>query len=377
VRKVTIIGAGTMGHGIAELGIMNGCNVTLTDLKDEILKAATDRIRSSLEELRAAGRTHEDVTTTLSRLSTTTSLEEGSKEADFVIEAVPEVLELKREVFTKLEGVVSRDVVLATNTSSLPISEIAIVTDGPERVIGMHYFNPVRLPLIEVVRGDKTSDECNTVTCDLATHWGMEPVMVRRDVTGFIVNRIQGRMYNIACWMVSTGLATMPQVDATLKYKLGFPLGAFELADHSGIDVIHYMLKVMKDRGFAIHICPLFEEKVKAGELGTKSGRGFYSYRTSGDMPSLTPSMAEADPLVLFSPMINEAAWLVSHGVANIDDIDKAFVVGLGFRRGLSDIAGDFGVDRITERLEWLENKTGWSEFKPDAYLSSLVDGPR
>lgn len=376
IEDVAIIGAGTMGHRIAELAIMNKCGVRLTDVKDEYLERAVQKIRSSLQELNEKQRVREDVSAILSRLTTTTSIEEGAMDTDFVIEAVPEVLELKLEVFRKLDRITETDVVLATNTSSLPITEIAQATEKPERVIGMHYFDPILLPTTEIIRGERTSDHCASITYRLARHWKLQPVLLNKDVPGFIVNRIQARMFNIAAWMVSEGRASVTEVDATLKYELGFPLGAFELADYSGIDVLHYMLKAMKEHGFAIHICPVFEEKFKAGELGAKSGRGFYSYERTGSKPVIPQTMAKADPLSLLAPMLNEAEWLVSNDVASAADIDKAFI-GLGFPKGLSEYARDFGRDKIIERLEWLEERTGWEELRPERHLGDLIEATK
>jgi len=374
IRRISVIGAGTMGHGIAELSILAGYETALIDVKEDFLNSASDKIRWSLEKLKERGKVNEGVPDILSRLSKTTDISQGVVAADFVIEAVPETLSLKHEVFKKVDEAAAPAAILATNTSSLPITEIGRITNRPDRVIGMHFFNPVPLmPLVEIIRGMKTSDDSVSVTYELARRMGKEPVIVRKDVTGFIVNRIVGRLYNAACWAVAKGGAGVDEVDATLKYRLGFPMGAFELADFSGIDVIYFMLQAMMERGYSMHPCNLFKEKFEAGELGVKTGRGFYVYADAKAKPRIPQERAGGvDPLTLIAPVINEAAWLISNGVATGDDIDKAFVMGLGYPKGLFAYIDDFGMDRVIGKLESMSRESGWREYEPDRYLRSI-----
>jgi len=191
IRVVAVLGAGTMGHGIAEVAAYSGYEVYLYDIKQEFLDNALGKIRWSVEKLVSKRMLREDVETIMSRIHPTLDLGEAVSDADFVIEAIPEKIELKREVFSKVDGLAPSHAILATNTSSLPISEIAEATERPDKVVGMHFFNPPPLmPLVEVIRGEKTSSLTVKVTEDLARRFGKQTVLVKRDVPGFIVNRV-------------------------------------------------------------------------------------------------------------------------------------------------------------------------------------------
>ncbi|MCE4628146.1 MAG: 3-hydroxyacyl-CoA dehydrogenase family protein, partial [Desulfurococcales archaeon] len=251
IKVITVVGAGTMGHGIAEVAAMAGYKVYLADIKKEILDKALERIRWSLEKLYSKGVLRETVDAVMSRITPVVNLNpDGSyteefanvlKQTDFMIEAIIERLDLKQQLFAFADEHAPPHAILATNTSSLPITEIASATKRPEKVVGMHFFNPPPLmPLVEVIRGEKTSDETVEVTVALAKKFGKQPVVVKKDVPGFIVNRILARFINTACHLVHKGLATIEEVDATVKYVLGLPMGVFELADYSGIDVFYY-----------------------------------------------------------------------------------------------------------------------------------------
>lgn len=374
IRSISVVGAGTMGHGIAELSILSGYETVLIDVKEELLVTASEKIRWSLEKLKERGKMKEEISVVLSRLSSATDIGGGVSAADFVIEAVPETLSIKHDVFRIIDRSAPPGAILATNTSSLPITEIGRVTGRPDWVIGMHFFNPVPLmPLVEITKGNMTSDACVSATYNLAKSMGKEPVIVRKDVTGFIVNRIVGRLYLAACRLVARGEATVEEVDATLKYSLGFPMGAFELADFSGIDVIYFMLQAMSERGYLMHPCDLYKEKFDAKELGVKSGKGFYVYPDAKARPRIPQEKAgNVDPLALIAPVINEAAWLISNGVATGEDIDKAFVKGLGYPKGLFSYIDDLGIENIIGKLESMSSESGWKEYEPEPYLRSI-----
>lgn len=377
IRKIAVIGAGTMGHGIAEVVAIAGYEVWMADIAEDILKNAMEKIRWSLGKLYEKGQLRETVESVISRIRTSTSLDEVLRDADFVVEAVPEKLELKREIFKKADEVTPPHAILATNTSSLPITEIAEATKRPDKVVGMHFFNPPPLmPLVEIIRGAKTSRETVEVTFQLAKKLGKQPVVVNKDVPGFIVNRILARVMNSACWIVAKGLADHVAVDSALKYKLGFPMGAFELADYSGIDVFYYVFKAVSERGYAAHPCPLFEEKFNANEYGVKTGKGFYQYPTPGKYvrPNIPREAGEkVDPLKIIAPAINEATSLLREGIASRDDIDKAVKLGLGYPKGIFEYADEFGVDEIVKTLEELKSETGWEEYEPDPLLKRMV----
>ncbi len=391
IKKIAVVGAGTMGHGIAEVAAMAGYEVLLADISEDILKKALERIRWSLSKLYEKGQLRETVDTVMSRIKTVVNVDEKGnytkefaealKDVDFVIEAIPEKLELKQQLFRFLDEHTPEHTILATNTSSLPISEIAAATKRPDRVVGMHFFNPPPLmPLVEVIKGDKTSDETVKVTMELAKRFGKQPVLVKKDVPGFIVNRILARIMNEACWTVVRGEADIVAVDSALKYKLGLPMGAFELADYSGIDVFYLVFDAMTKRGFKIHGCPLFKEKYEKKEWGMKTGKGFYTYPEPGKYvrPNIPKEAGEkVDPVPILAPGINEAAYLLREGIASKEDIDKAVKLGLGYPKGIFEYADEFGIDTVVQALEKLKEKTGWEEYEPDPLLKQMVQEGR
>ncbi len=377
IKKIAVIGAGTMGHGIAEVAALSGYDVWIVDVAEEFLKNAMEKIKWSVGKLYEKGQIKESVETIISRVHPTLSFDEALVDADFIIEAVPEKIELKKEIFSKLDEKSPKHAILATNTSSLPISEIAEATKRAEKVIGMHFFNPpVLMPLVEVIKGDKTSEETVNVTYELAKKFGKQAVLVNKDVPGFIVNRILFRIFNVACWIVESKKADILEVDATARYKLGFPMGVFELADYSGIDVGYLVSKAMSERGYSAHPCVLFEEKYRANELGMKTGKGFYSYPAPGkySRPEIPKEKAEKlDPLLIIAPAINEAAWLLREGVASRDDIDKACKLGLGYPKGVLEYADEYGIDNVVKALEYLRDSSGWFGYSPDPLLLQMV----
>ncbi|MGC8558197.1 MAG: 3-hydroxyacyl-CoA dehydrogenase NAD-binding domain-containing protein [Nitrososphaeria archaeon] len=377
MTKVAVIGAGTMGHGIAQLAAIAGYSVVLNDISKELLNNAIKKIEWSLNKIKESGRLSEEVEAVMSRLTAAVSVDEALNGASVVFEAVPERLDLKLDVFRKADRLAANDSLLATNTSSIPISEIASSLTRPERVIGMHFFNPPQLmPLIEIVRGQKTADDYVKTALDISKKFGKEAVIVNRDVPGFIVNRVLARLMNTACVVVSHGKATVEAVDSALKYRLGFPMGAFELADYSGIDVFYFVFKAMKERGFKMHDCGLFEEKFNNKELGIKTGRGFYSYPEPGKYHRANISREAGERLdisELVAPAVNEAIWLVREGVSEPQDINKATKLGLGYPRGILEIGNEIGMPEVMHALTRLRELTSWDEYEADTLLQEIV----
>ncbi len=377
VRHVAVIGAGTMGHGIAELFAMNGFLVSMSDISDEILKNALDKISWSLNKLYSKGRISESPEVIMSRIKTSTSIEEICKGADFVIEVVPERIEIKKAVLEKADAAAPEHAIIASNTSSLPISELASFTKRPDRFLGMHFFNPpVLMKLVEVIRGKETSDEAVEVTVELAKKLGKTPVVLRKDVPGFIVNRILLRIMNTACMLVHRGVYSIKEVDSAAVLKLGFPMGIFELADYSGVDVFYYILKAMKERGVDISICPLMEELFQREKLGVKKGEGFYNYPEPGKYvkPEFDPEAAQAvDECLLISPGINEAVHLLVEGVASKEDIDTAVKLGLGYPKGIFEYADELGIGRVVASLMELKERLESKEFAPAKLLMEML----
>lgn len=376
IKNVTVYGAGTMGHGIAEVCALAGYNVTLVDIKDEILQKAIEKVGWSLKKLEKKGqiKSSEEV---LARIKTTTEVEEAAKTADYIIEAVVEKFDIKTDLFKRIDAVAKPECIIATNTSTLPISKLAAATNRPDKFIGLHFFNPPTLiRFVEIIRGDKTSDETVKVTKNFAKSIGMDYVEVKKDVPGFLVNRINLRVWIEGARLAEEGL-DIEAIDACARYRLGMPMGLFEVMDFSGIDVIYYAGKAMKEMGFEFVESKLIEEKFKAGKLGMKTGEGFYKYPKPGAYfrPRIRKSKAySVNPVKLMSPAINEAAWLIRNGVASKEDVEKAMKLGMNYSIGILEMADNFGIDRVVEALKARKEERGYDEYNPDPLLLEMVE---
>lgn len=283
IKKIGVIGAGTMGNGIAQVAAQIGCEVVMRDVEERFVQNGLKNIDRFLSKGVEKGKmTEEQKGAVLGRIKGTTSMADLA-DVDFVIEAVIENMDLKRSVFKELDGICRADVVLATNTSSMSITEIAVATGRPEKVVGMHFFNPVPLMrLVEVIRGFHTNDEAVQVTMDLAKKMGKETVEVKIDSPGFIVNRIMIPHMLEAINIVQEGVATKEDVDKAVKLGLNYPMGPFELMDLTGVDickfVADYFYKELNKEGK--WVAPtLLKNMIRANRLGRKTGAGWYDYK--------------------------------------------------------------------------------------------------
>lgn len=375
VRKAAVIGAGTMGHGIAEVLAINGIKTNLVDVKEEILRSALDKIGWSLRKLHEKGKISRSPEEIMSLISTFTSIKEAVRDVDLVIEAVPEIFELKKQVFFEVDVNSRPDAVIATNTSSIPISELASCTKRPDKVLGLHFFNPpVVMQLVEVVRGRDTSDDVVKQMMEFIRGIGKKPVLVRKDIPGFIVNRIMIRLLNTACILAAKGIYSIEEVDSALR-RIGLPMGAFELSDYIGIDVIYFIIESVRSRGMTIEPCRMFKEMVDRGKLGVKAGEGFYRYPSPGTYkkPDIS-AFDRADPALLISPAVNEASYLLREGVSSLQEINEATVLGLGYPKGIFQYADEMGIDTIVGNLRRLNEITGSAEFSPDPFLLRMLE---
>jgi 3-hydroxybutyryl-CoA dehydrogenase len=285
IQNIAVLGAGLMGRGIAHVAALGGFVTTLQDTSREQLEKATSEIGANLEKGVALGRVAEqDAIEARRRLRTVTSLDDAARQADLVIEAVPERMDLKVEIFAQLERVAPAHAILASNTSSLSITEMAAATRRAPQVVGMHFFNPVhRMKLLELVRALETSEKTLAACEEVGRRMGKECVTVRES-PGFVTSRINAMIGNEAFYMLQEGVASAADIDKALKLGLNHPMGPFELVDLVGLDTRLSILRFLhRTLGEKFRPCPLIEQYVAAGRLGRKSGRGVYEYPAVAD----------------------------------------------------------------------------------------------
>lgn len=283
IRTVAVLGAGIMGRGIAYVSALGGYHTILQDTDAEVLHKAHAEISAIFEKGVATGKVEsEDAASAMHRLTTMRSIEECAPRADLVIEAVPERIELKVELFAKLDELAPPQAILASNTSSLSITEMAAATRRAPQVVGMHFFNPVhRMKLLEVVRALETRNDIILEVCEVGEKMGKECVVVRES-PGFVTSRINAMIGNEAFYMLQEGVANARDIDKALKLGLNHPMGPFELVDLVGLDTRLSILRFLhRTLGEKFRPCPLIEQYVAAGRLGRKSGRGVYEYEAS------------------------------------------------------------------------------------------------
>jgi len=280
IESIAVIGAGQMGNGIAQVAALSGYNVIMIDVKSEFIQRGMDSINSSLSKLASKGKiTQEDADLALSRIDTSTDMQ-GASDVDLVVEAIPEIPELKAEVFSKLDQICKSGAILASNTSSISINEIALSTNRPNQVIGMHFMNPVPImKLVEIINGEHTSQEVTNLVVEAAEKMG-KTALACQDSPGFVSNRILCPMINEAILTLQEGVAEPEAIDGIMKLGMNHPIGPLALSDLIGNDTVLHIMNVLyngfKNEKYAP--AKLLVEMVKKGELGRKSGKGFYQY---------------------------------------------------------------------------------------------------
>ena len=377
VKNITVLGSGVMGHGIAQVSATAGYNVVLRDIKQEFLDKAMEKIKWSLDKLVSKEKiSKEEGDSIFSRITPIVDLNEAVKNAELVIEVVPEIMDLKKSVYAELDKAANPEVVFASNTSTLPITEIANTTSRPEKFIGIHFFNPPQLmKLVEVIPGEKTSQEITDLTQEYVKSVNKQAVVCRKDVPGFIINRLFIPMVHEACYAQDRTNSTLEEIDSAVKFKLGFPMGIFELADFTGMDVIHKATVEMHLRDKkVINPHPTVEKMFDEKKLGQKSGEGYYKYSDDKyERVALSEELAEKfNPIQLVANILNNAAWLITNGASDIGEIEKAAQLGLGLKKPLFETAKEIGIKNIVDELNKLAEKHG-DFYKPDPLLISML----
>lgn len=280
IRTIAVVGAGIMGRGIAHVAALGGYRTILEDILPTSLRRAEGEIRQTLDKSVELGKVSRgDAEAALARLEFATSLDQAVREAELVIEAVPEEFDSKEEIFRLLDRICRPDTVLATNTSSLSITDIAAVTERPEKIVGMHFFNPVhKMKLIEIIRGKKTDGHALSVAVEVGKRMGKETVVINES-PGFITSRINAMIGNEAFYMLEAGIASAEDIDKAIKLGLNHPMGPFEMVDLVGLDTRLSILRYLHETlGEKFRPAPLLERYVAEGRLGRKAGRGVFEY---------------------------------------------------------------------------------------------------
>jgi len=377
IKTITVVGSGDMGHGIAEVAAMAGYKVNMYDIKQEFVDKGLGKINDSLtKQVTKQKMTQEAMDKIMGLLSGFTVLKDALKDADFMIEAAPEIMELKQKIFKECDEFAPKHAILATNTSNMSITKIASVTKRPDKVVGLHFFNPVAMmTLAEVIRGDKTANETMDVTYDLMKTWknfrgAMVPIRVEKDTPSFVYNRLGAPAALYMSELLEKGVVTPEAADAKVK-SLGIPMGPFETFDFVGLDVMYhsqeYLAGVLspeyKPRSW-------LEKKMKSGELGKKTGKGLFDW--SAGRPAIDVSKADPnfDPMDIICLQVNEGTKLIEAGVIKTPaEIDLAMVHGGGGMFGPFALAKGMGWAKVAEKCEAVAKKTGITQFMPTETL--------
>lgn len=376
INKITVLGSGIMGHGIAQVSAMNGYNVVLRDIEERFLDSAMNKIRWSLDKLVEKNKINkQDSDKIHGRIKPIVELKEALDDTDLLIEAVPEDLKLKKKVYSEVDQFAQEKTIYSSNTSTLPISEISQLTSRPDRFIGLHFFNPPQLmKLVEVIPGASTAESIVELGINFVKSLSKDPILCNKDVPGFIVNRIFIPLVHEAAYCLDNDSKSMTQIDSAVKFKMYLPMGIFELADYTGLDVIHRATIEMYSRDKkVVNPHPKIEQLFSSGKYGKKSGDGFYSYgdKNYERVPLSEEEAKQYDPIRILSVAINNAAWLISNGVCTREDVELALKLGMGLKKELFEIGKESGFEKIINTLNQLVGTNG-SFYTPDPYLKTI-----
>lgn len=363
VEKIAVVGAGLMGAGISYVSGASGYDVILTDLDDDAINRGLSRLNGYVESGIKRGKlSPEDGEKIISQLVTTTNLSEAVSNVDLVIEAVFENMEVKKKLFREMDIAAKPDTILASNTSSLSITELGKVTNRPEKVIGMHYFSPVpAMKLLEVIIGKETNDD--TIQTALNVGEKQRKITVKAiDSPGFIVNRLRSQISRAVLHIYEQGLASAEEIDTAMKEKLGTPMGSLELSDFVGMDVsLGTGSTLERELGECYKVPEILKRFVKEGRIGRKAGKGFYAYEGGQKRSIDEPKGADPDWLVnrILMPYLREAMIELEAGIASKEDIDKAMKLGSNYKEGPFETIERLGLDKVREELKKLQQEFG------------------
>lgn len=377
-KVVGVVGAGTMGQGIAQIASQNNHKVYLYDAYPDQLGTAKHELRKILQRQVEKDRmTQKEVDGIMDRIHFVEDLTSYG-DCSLVIEAVVENLDIKKDVFQRLEGIVERDCILATNTSSLSIASLSSALKKPGRFLGIHFFNPAPImPLVEIIPGIATSDETTRSARQQIDDWGKTTVLAK-DTPGFIVNRVARPFYSEAIRLYEEGFADVPTIDWAMKEIGGFRMGPFELMDFIGHDINYKVTEtVFEEFFYDPRFKPSFTQKrmVEAGWLGKKSGKGFYDYSDETDNPEPTKDKELGQQIVnrIVAMLINEAADAVFMNVATVEDVDLAMTKGVNYPKGLLKWADEIGLQEILDRISKLQTEYREDRYRPNPLLKRKV----
>jgi 3-hydroxybutyryl-CoA dehydrogenase len=379
VNLVGIVGAGAMGSGIAQIASQAGLDVIMFDLSEDALTISASKLQKVMNRLVEKGKfTFKEALDIQERIERTTNIDR-LKNCNLIIEAVVEDIEVKKNVFKKIEEIVSEEAIIASNTSSLSITSLASFCNHPHRVVGLHFFNPAPLmPLVEIIPALQTNIELPQQLSDLMSQWGKSPV-IAKDTPGFIVNRVARPFYGEALRILDEGIADIKTIDAAMR-ESGFKMGPFQLTDLIGHDINYSVTEsVFKSFYYDPRYMPSITQLklVEAGWLGRKSGRGFYDYRDENKQVEVLENL---DPIVqaeiserIISMLINEAADAVYLGIASAADVDTAMLKGVNYPKGLLLWAEEWGLQKVVTIIDSLRDTYGETRYRCSPLLRKLA----